>query len=80
MASFRHVGGDVLWHTAPISPAQAEALMAEFRDEADAAWRAGDFAAHASAADLHTELCGACQEANRWACAGSFNNTIGKAA
>ena len=66
MASFRHIGGDVLWHTAPLCPAQAEALIAEFRDVADAAWRAGDFADHERAAGLHTELRNACRAANDW--------------
>ena len=79
MASFRHIGGDVLWHTVPISPAQAEALMSEFRDEADAAWNAGAFADHARAADAFTELLNACRQANRWARAGSHTFT-GKAA
>ena len=66
MASFRSFGGDVYWHTTPLCPAQAGALIDEFRTEADAAWNAGAFADHERAAGLHTELRNACREANCW--------------
>lgn len=79
MASFRSFGGDVYWHNAHLAPVQAQALIEEFRDEADAAWRAGDFAGHERAAGLLTELSNACRQANRWARAGSHTFT-GKAA
>lgn len=73
MASFRHIGGDVLWHTAALPPALVEALIDEFRDVADAAWRAGDFAGHEIAAGLHTELRNACRAANDWRRASGVN-------
>lgn len=79
MASFRSFGGDVYWHNAHLAPVQAQALIEEFRDEADAAWNAGQFADHARAADAFTELLNACRQANRWARAGSHTFT-GKAA
>lgn len=80
MTHFKHIGGDVFWGQECLAPVQIAALAEEFRDFADAAFRASDFPAYERHVATHGGLIEACREANRWASAWVPSNTNGKAA
>lgn len=82
--TFYPSAGDVVWSGNPskgLSEGDVTALTGLFRDEAKAAWRAGDFKAHEQAAELHRQIFTATFEARRWLRASaSPSNTEWKAA
>lgn len=80
---FYFSGGDVVWSGNPakgLSEHDVAALIALYRDEARAAWRAQDHAAYAHAAELHGQIFTASFEARKWARAATFTSITGKAA
>jgi len=82
-AVFYPSAGDVVWSGNPnkgLSEADVSALIGLYRDEAKAAWRAGDFTTYTHAAELHGQIFTANFEAQKWARAAAYSNTDRKAA
>jgi hypothetical protein len=72
MASFRHIGGDVFWRSVCLSADDVKHLQAVYRDEAWAAFHAGDDVAYEAASALLGEVCDALKEQARWTRAGEI--------
>ncbi|MFZ3193817.1 MAG: hypothetical protein WA154_11515 [Moraxellaceae bacterium] len=64
--AFWHAGGSICARQAFLTDDDATAIIGVFRDEAKAAWQAGDYPAHAIAADLHGQLYTARLKAREW--------------
>lgn len=78
--SFRCIGGSVMWGSVDLSDHDVKALIGLYRDEAKAAWRAGDFTTYTHAAELHGQIFTANFEAQKWARAAAYSNTEWKEA
>ena len=59
-------GGSIETRGRGLTDADATALINLYRDEAKAAWKAGDYPAHEIAADLHGQLYTARLKAREW--------------
>lgn len=64
--AFRHVGGDILFWAKPLTTDDVNHLRALYREEAWAAFHAGDDADYQRCADILKEIVDAMSEQARW--------------